>query len=220
MESSPFVAHVHHLLVVQASVFGLVFSFSVSMPAAVGMTTPMRRLSVNTKSEKPKQKPLLVVDDWAADEHEGSRGQVYLVTFPHPKSTHSKCGRKLIAPGTMRKQQVLQCLLDACKNPAYSDGWSLSRRSEVHLQNAGVWREYHQPDLVCGDVFPHDNAAVFAQPKRQFSFSPVKKALLHRHGLATHWSCTHVGYWAAVRYCSAPTPTKPEDSLDLEPGIP
>jgi hypothetical protein len=65
---------------------------------------------------------------------------VYLVTPPHPKITHSKCGRKLIAPGSMRKQQVLQCLLDACKNPACSDGRSLSRRCEAHLQNAGVWR--------------------------------------------------------------------------------
>lgn len=213
------VAHVHHMSVIQTSVFGIIFPFLVSMAVAVGMATPMRRLRAKTKFEKPKQKPLLVVDDWAADEHEGSRRQVYLVTFPHPKSTHSKCGRKLIAPGSMRKQQVLQCLLDACKNPAYSDGWSLSRRSEVHLQNAGVWREYHQPDLVSGDVFPHDHAAVLAQPKRQFCFSPVKKALLHRHGLATHWSCTHVGYWSAVRYCSVPTPTKPEDSLDLEPDL-
>ena len=125
--------------VMQTSVFGIIFLFLVSMAAAVGMTTPMRRLRAKTKFEKakpllvsmavavgtatpmrrlrvktefekPKHKPLLVVDDWAADEHEGSRRQVYLVTFPHPKSTHSKCGRKLIAPGSMRKQQVLQCL--------------------------------------------------------------------------------------------------------------
>ena len=87
----------------QISVLGIIFLFLVSMAVAVGMATPMRRLRVKTEFEKPKHKPLLVVDDWAADEH----GQVYLVTFPHPKSTHSKCGRKLIAPGTMRKQQVL-----------------------------------------------------------------------------------------------------------------
>ena len=127
MVSFAFVAYVRHIPVVQASVFGLVFSFSVSMPAAVGTTTPMRRLRAKTKFEKPRQKPLLVVDGWAADEFEGSRRQVYLVTFPHPKSMHSKCGRKLVAPGSMRKQQVLQCLLDACKNPAYSDSRSLFR---------------------------------------------------------------------------------------------
>ena len=88
----------------------------------------------------------------------------------------------------MRKQQVLQCLLDACKNPAYSDGWSLSRRSEVHLQNAGVWREYHQPDLVSGDVFPQDHAAVLATDA-PIQLLANEKSLLQRHGLATHWSC-------------------------------
>ena len=63
MVSLAFVAHVRHIVVVQASVSGLVFSFSVSMPAAVGTTTPMRRLRAKTKFEKPKQTPFLVVDD-------------------------------------------------------------------------------------------------------------------------------------------------------------
>jgi hypothetical protein len=214
-----FVAHVHDMLVVLTSVFGIVSLVLASMAAAVAVTTPLGRLRVKTKFEKPNQKPLLVVDDWATDEREGSRRQVYLLTSPHPKNTHSKRGRKLIALGPMRKQHVLHCLLGACKNPACSDGRSLSRRCEVHLQTAGVWREYHQPDLVSGDVFPQDHAAVLAQPTRQFRFSPVKKVLLHRHGLTTHWSCTHVGYWSAVKYCSVPTPTKPEGSLDLEPDL-
>ena len=58
-----FVAHVHDMLVVLTSVFGIVSLVFASMAAAVAMTTPLRRLSVKTKFEKPKQKPLLVVDD-------------------------------------------------------------------------------------------------------------------------------------------------------------
>lgn len=179
---------------------------------------PLRRLRAKTKFEKPKQKPLVAIDDWAAEERDGARQQVYMVTFPHPKASHSACGRKLVAPGSLEKKQILECLLDACKNPVYSDARSLARKSEVHLKHAGIWREFHQPD-PSGEVHPHDHAPVLAQRKRQFFFLPVKKALLSRHGLATHWSCTHSGYWSAIRYVSVATPKKPEGTLDLEPEL-
>ncbi len=118
------------------------------MSSADAMVKTLRRLNVKTKFEKPKQKPLVAVDDWEADEKEGSRRQAYLVTFPHPRVSHSKCGVQLAAPGSKTKDQVLACLLDACKNPEYTDGRSLSRKCEVRLQNAWVWREYHQPQTA------------------------------------------------------------------------
>ena len=179
---------------------------------------PLRRLTVKTKFEKGKQSPLTVVDDWAADETAGARRQVYLITLPHPKASQSACGIKLVLPGSLSKNQILNCLLDACKNPAYSDGKSLALKSEVHLKQAGVFRELHQPDPA-GDVNAHVHVAALAQPKKQFYFLPVKKALLARHGLATHWSCTHIGYWSAIRYVSVRSPTKPADALDLEPEL-
>ena len=52
-----FVAHVHDMLVVLTSVFGIVSLVLASMAAAVAMTTPLGRLRVKTKFEKPKQKP-------------------------------------------------------------------------------------------------------------------------------------------------------------------
>ena len=45
------------MLVVLASVFGIVSLVLASMAAAVAMTTPLGRLRVKTKFEKPKQKP-------------------------------------------------------------------------------------------------------------------------------------------------------------------
>ena len=190
----------------------------VTMPAVVASAKPLRRLRVKTKWEKRTQKPVVTLDDWGAQEQSGARRQVYVVTFPHPKVSHSTCGRKLVAPGTKTKRQILDCLLDSCKNPTYSDGRSLAWKNEVHLKLAGVWREFHQPDPA-GVAHAHDHATVLALPKKQFAFLPVKKALLSRHGLASHWSCTHNGYWSAIRYVCVPSPKKPADTLDIEPVL-
>ena len=195
----------------------LCFCF-VTMPAVVASAKPLRRLRVKTSWGKRTQKPVVTLDDWGAQEQSGARRQVYLVTFPHPKVSHSTCGRKLVAPGTKTKRQILDCLLDSCKNPAYSDGRSLAWKNEVHLKFAGVWQEFHQPDPA-GVAHAHDHATVLALPKKQFAFLPVKKALLSRHGLASHWSCTHNGYWSAIRYVCVPSPKKPADTLDIEPVL-
>ena len=129
--------------------------------------------------------PLVAVDDWAADERAGARRQVYLITFAHPKVSHSKCGVKLVAPGSLTKHEVLARVLNACEKPMYTDGKSLSMKLQVHLKHAAVFREYHQPDSVSGAVFAHVHVAALALPNRQFRFMAVKKALLTRHGLAT-----------------------------------
>ena len=68
-------------------------------------------------------------------------------------------------------------------------------------------------------MYPHDHAAVLASDGSSFRFAAVKKALLKRHGLASHWSCTHSGYWSAVRYCSVPSPSKPASALDENPVL-
>jgi hypothetical protein len=52
---------------------------------------------------------------------------------------------------------------------------------------------------------------------RCFRFLSLKRALLERHGLASHWSSSHVGYWSAVRYGFMPTPRKPASEIDPEP---
>lgn len=189
-----------------------------SSAAMSSVCGPRRRLCVKTKVEKPQQKPVLAIDDWESEEKNGARRQVYLVTFPHPQADRSTCGVALVKPSKKTKRQILECLFDACKNPVYTDARSLSWKCEVHLKQAAVFQEFHAPDAA-GTAHMHYHVPVLAQPRRLFGFLPVKKALLARHGLATHWSCTHNGYWSAIRYCCVQSPKKPEGSLDTSPVL-
>ena len=81
------------------------FALKLVSPCAPAMARPFaglkptRRLRVKTGGLTPKQRPLLIVDDWAADEVDGARRRVYLATFPHPRAAHSKDGFRLLAPG-------------------------------------------------------------------------------------------------------------------------
>ena len=174
---------------------------------------PLGRLRVKTKILKTKQTPLVKVDDWASEEQATLRRMAYLITLAHPVKTHSKCGIRLVAPGSLSRMQIRDCVLDATAHPAYTDARSISRGDRVILRKLGVFKEYHQPNPF-GLVFPHYHVAVLASS--QFRFNAVKSALLKRHGLASHWSCTHLGYWSAVHYCYRPSPTKPAASLDKD----
>ena len=182
------------------------------------LCAPRRRLRVKTNAEKPQQKLVMEIDDWEAEEKVGARRQVYLVTFAHPKVARPKCGVDMALPSGKAKRQILECLLGACKDPTHTDARSSSWKCAVHLKQAAVFREFHAPDAT-GAVHTHYHVPVLAQPKRLFAFLPVKKALLARHGLASHWSCTHNGYWSAIRYCCVQSPEKPEGSLDMMPVL-
>ena len=78
------------------------------------------------------------------------------------------------------------------------------------MKFTGVFRELHAADAN-GAAYPHDHLPVAA---RKFRFMPVKRALLHRFGLASHWSCTHTGYWSCIRYLYKESEKKPKESLD------
>ena len=174
---------------------------------------PLRRFSAKTKILKTTQLPLVKVDDWASEEQPDSKRQTYLITLAHLVKTHSQCGIRLVAPGSLSRKQIRDCILDACARPAHTNARSISRGECVTLGKLSVFMEYHQPKQN-GSVFPHHHVAVLANS--QFRFIPVKSALLKRHGLASHWSCSHVGYWSAVRYCYRPSLNKPEASLDKD----
>lgn len=180
------------------------------------LVKPKCRLVGKQKPRDFKQEFLSEVDDWEAQEKACAHKAVYLVTLPHPKRSHAACGTKLVAPGTRSKKQILQCFLDAAAHPTYTDGRSLSRGLGVKLKQAGVWREFHQPDGA-GRAEAHFHISVLGCSS--FRFLPMKKALLSRHGFASHWSCTHIAYWSAVRYCAVPSPKKPAKALDVEPEL-
>ena len=155
---------------------------------------PSRRLSFKTSPFSTQRSCVKETDDRASQEISDTKRQVYFVTLPHPKKSHSLCGKKLVAPGSKSKRRILECFLDAAAHPAYTDGKSLSRGTGVSLNRAMVSREYHKGD-GSGNAHPHDHIPVVGSSS--FRFRPVKQALLDRHGLASHWSCTHSGYWSA-----------------------
>jgi hypothetical protein len=98
--------------------------------------------------------------------------------------------------------------------PLYTDPNSVQNGCSVALSHAVVFRELHKA-TAAGAVHAHYHVAVKAASS--FRFMPVKKAMLQRFGLASHWSCSHSGYWSAIRYCYVPSPTKPLASLDTHP---
>ena len=144
-----------------------------------------------------------------------TKRQVYLVTLPRPTpGAVSSEGRPLTAPGSKTKKEVLACVLDAFAHPTVARGWQA--HGPIVLKQAGLWREFHKPDAA-QERSVHDHVAVLAEAS--FRFAPVKKALLQRHGLASHWSCSHDGYWSCARYLAVESPKKPESSLDRDPVL-
>ena len=123
--------------------------------------------------------------------------KVYLVTFPHPKQKRSKDGYPLKAPGSMTKSQVLDRLLGACQSPVYLDAKNIHACPPVPVRLTGVWRELHKETDSC-PAHPHDHAPLLAH--RSFRPWAVKRALLRKYGLATHWSFSHDGYWSCLKY--------------------
>ena len=145
-----------------------------------------------------------------------AKRRVYLVTLPPPTQSHAASGERLVAPGTVAKPKVLEAFLDSCAHPVYTDFHTCFAGFCVPLQLCGLWRE------VCAAsanvTYPqHDHIAVCASGS--FRFLPVKRALLQRHGFASHWSCTHVGYWSCVRYLAMASPKKPLKCLDAVPCL-
>jgi hypothetical protein len=136
-----------------------------------------------------------VGDPDPSEEDSSARRQVYLITFPHPRTAHALDGLPLLAPERFSRRDVLEALLGACRCPHYEDMKSRERQCQVTLDLASVFFELHKADEA-GQAHPHAHVAVNSSAK--FRFLPVKRALLQRHRLASHWSCTHDGYWSAV----------------------
>ena len=144
--------------------------------------------------------------------------QVYLVTLPHPKQGVSSDGFRLVPPDTLTKSVVLDSFLACCRAPMHTDGrHRASGGPGIDILKTGVWREFHKQGPGGDLPRAHDHLAVLAA--KQFRYMPVKRALLQRFGLASHWSCTHTGYWSAVRYLAMPSPKKPSRALDGNPVL-
>jgi len=182
----------------------------------------LKRLSTKSPDPRLQQQPLGQAPS-LDDEQQQARQWAYLVTFSHPVAAQAATGETLVAPETLTREQILRCLQDACAHPVHMDARSVMLGSSVQLKQVSVWRELHQAGAggaqapAAAQIHAHYHVAVSASHK--FSFAPVKRALLRRHGLASHWSCTHNGYWSCIRYVCMPSPTKSLASLDRTPVL-
>ena len=160
-----------------------------------------------------RQEPLAAFPELGDEGTAETSRTVYLVTLPHPKQERSQEGVKLVAPESMSKENVFRCFFDACAHPDYRDARALAAGAVVTLETGGLFRESHRVNDQ-GEVHMHDHLPIRAQ---RFRFLPVKRALLLRHGLASHWSLSHTGYWSAIRYCAVASQSKPVAALDAYP---
>ena len=181
--------------------------------AGVSASQPRRRLPVRTTAPKGVQAVLAEPPSLEPEEMRARR-MVYLVTLPHPRRKRSACGVALVEPQTLTKAAVAEALLDACARPEAADVGNRAQAHVVALESCVVADERH---LAGANGVAHGHKHIAVKAQKQFMFLPVKRALLKRHGLASHWSCSHTGYASAVRYLVWPSPRKPRTALDPAP---
>ena len=157
--------------------------------------------------------------------------RVYLVTFPHPRTsedpprrirqkTASPAARDLASPSRFDRAAIEEVFVGASQRLVYELPQHQRRNGTVELEQMAIFMEYHQPrpnDAADAPRLPHFHIAI--QAKRSFRFMPFKRALRVHYKMATHWSCAHPGYFSALRYCAFPSPTKPQAELDPEPRL-
>ena len=159
---------------------------------------------------------------WHADlgpEVPQGRKAVYLVTLPHPRHANVQPGRPdLRAPDNVSHEDIERAFVDAFARPMYTDAgnqeYFRARGSQTVLKRMVIFKESH---ATGADGLRHAHFHVAIQGSASFRFAPYKRALLERHGLATHWGCSHEGYWSAVRYGALPSEKKPAAELDSRP---
>ena len=147
-------------------------------------------------------------------ETKGQKRTAYLVTLPHPSSASTDIP-SLRSTSTLTRADVVRMFVDIFANPEYVDAGAASRGGpSVRLERMVVFRELHAPNEDNLSL-PHFHVAVLlSQPSR---FVAYKRALRNRYNVASHWSCTHEGYYSTVRYGYRQTPKKQEADLDKEP---
>ena len=154
------------------------------------------------------------------EDTDSSSRAVYLVTLAHPQVGVSIDGIALVAPQTFNREQISAMVLDVCAHPHGNPHW-LRRNPGMQPQAVSVlkmvvFRELHAPVDGAAPAAHYHIALHLAVRCRYMS---LKRAFLVLHSLASHWSCSHDGFWSAVRYGVFPTLTKPRSALDPKPHL-
>ena len=170
--------------------------------------------------------PTPAEEDWSdvfltaeelGQEGKGQMKSIYLVTLPALQLAFASAVPRpyLTCPSTWKHEQVAHALLHAFRNPVHACCRGVEHVGPVVLESFVVFREHHAPAVGQATGLVHWHIALRA--KSSFRFAPYKRALQVHHGLASHWSTSHMGYWSAVRYGVIPSPKKPQEALDPEP---
>ena len=111
----------------------------------------------------------------------------------------------------------MEIFVDIFRNPVHIDAAAATRGTSVGtLKLLAVFQERHTPgENGVADVHYH----VAVSLSTSMRWMPYKRALRQRYQLASHWSCSHEGYWSAVRYGFIPTPKKLLTELDPTPRV-
>ena len=137
---------------------------------------------------------------------------VYLITFSRVLEealASSPAGAVYKDLALLSHADIAASVRDAFDNPVLS-GARGGRPRKTDLARVSflvVFKEHHADESV--------HYHVVVRLVENTRFSTAKRTLRERHGLASHFSCTHTQVWSALRYCHIETPAKPE--VDAEP---
>ena len=128
--------------------------------------------------------------------------KAYLVTIPHPRKVLAKrVGKKTPPrpyPGQFSREDIERIFLDSAVHPMYDSAGG--HAGSVELKQMAIFMELHKPDPdAAPDQVGKVHFHIALQAQRSFRFQPMKRAIRLRHGLETHWSCDHPGYFSAIR---------------------
>jgi hypothetical protein len=173
-----------------------------------------RRIPAKSKPPSRVQEPVLTFD-MGQEAPSDSKLMAYMITFPYPKQARSSTGVALVPSSNFSKAELVQKVLDCFANPDSRNPTAFTTTAGVVVSRLGVWREFHKEEQS-GQRRAHDHVPTLCFTS--YRYAPYKRALLIRHGLASHWS-QHCGYWSMVRYVAVASPSKLLNSLDLSPAL-
>ena len=144
------------------------------------------------------------LDEVGEGENKGATKEIYLVTSPSPspKNAVSSDGVSLRAPSSYTREGIRDAILYVCANPMHDAMYLLrfpdSAVRAVPVEVLVVFREFNKESEYGAAHRRHYHVALHLGVASRLM--PMKRDLLHKFGLASHWSCEHAHYSSTVTY--------------------
>ena len=167
---------------------------------------------------QPEPAPPSALDALLAEEEVPTAlQQVYLITMARVLTATLPDGSNFRDLQSVERKDIAQAVLDAFNNPMSTGAGSAGGRPRAPAADGktstvsllAVFREAHE------DGAPHFHIVV--KLARTYRWKNIKRTLLERHKLPSHFSSSHRLLWSAMRYCYIETPKKP--NVDTAPWL-